>query len=214
MLAKFITDYALTVVKIRASILTLLASFIIISSSTFVFYHKQYMRNSGIFHILSRVVSQKGLRGFMAGWKIHLLLFPMVMVNMVLANVMFMQLKKLFFPRRLHKGPRSGHGPVPGDNRAPLNGSGEVRNVNGASIGPAVEQTPIQPIQPVQSPQPQLDQPTQSVVQPVQPAQPAQLAAQPAQSLQPSQPDEAINTYVVTADNEGETNVPNNEESK
>lgn len=94
------------------------------------------MRNSGIFHILSRVVSQKGLRGFMAGWKIHLLLFPMVMVNMILANIMFIQLKKLFFPRRLHKGPRGNHPPT-----GPLYGlNGEMRNNNGANIG-----SPVQP---------------------------------------------------------------------
>lgn len=31
----------------------------------------------------------------MAGWRLHFLLFPTVMVNMILANILFLQLKRL-----------------------------------------------------------------------------------------------------------------------
>lgn len=66
---------------------------------------------------MRNVVSQNGLRGFMAGWKIHLLLFPMVMINMVLANIVFLQLKKLLFTPSRPRGGSSG-----GGGRGPLEG--------------------------------------------------------------------------------------------
>jgi len=74
LLVQFFMDYAFTVVKIRANI-----------------------RNDGMFTILRSIFTRHGLRGFAAGWRLHFLLFPALMINMMLANFVFMKLNKLCF---------------------------------------------------------------------------------------------------------------------
>lgn len=168
MVIKFVTDYAFTVIKIRAN-----------------------MKNDGIFSIMKSVVSQRGLRGFMAGWKIHLLLFPLVMINMILANILFLQFKKLLFPTPHPRPPWGGDRgaglppPIGGIRRS---GEGQQRTLN---RNPSV--TAIQPpVTPIDVPNNTSQPASPGVAEPSTTSQPTSpKIAEPSTTSQPTSPEVA-----------------------
>lgn len=62
---------------------------------------KANIRNDGFWNILMDIYSTKGLYGFFVGWRLFMLKIPVYIFNLVLANVLFMQLKTFFNPKTL-----------------------------------------------------------------------------------------------------------------
>jgi len=79
LVSRIFLDYSFMVMKVRANI-----------------------RNVGIFRLLKKVIKgEEGIYGFLSGWRIYLVLLPFWILNMLLANVMFLLLKKLLYSKLL-----------------------------------------------------------------------------------------------------------------
>ncbi|KAK5583451.1 hypothetical protein RB653_005046 [Dictyostelium firmibasis] len=68
--AKILLDYILTVVKVRLNI-----------------------RNIGLFKTIKNIISRKGIKGLFSGLNTYFLLFPLWMISILVANIIFLKVK-------------------------------------------------------------------------------------------------------------------------
>jgi len=77
LVSRILLDYSFMVMKVRANI-----------------------RYVGLLRTLRKVIQGQGIYGFFAGWRLYIVLFPFWVMNMFLANVLFLLLKKLLYSRK------------------------------------------------------------------------------------------------------------------